>query len=136
MTIPEGELHWEFVRASGPGGQNVNKVATAAQLRFDAANSTILTPPARERLTRLAGSRMTLEGVLVLDARRFRTQERNRQDALERLHQLILQAMEEPVPRKKTRPSLGTRLRRLEQKSRRAEVKKARRGVSEGMDQG
>lgn len=104
-------------------------MSTAVQLRFDVANSSILTPAVRERLTRLAGSRMTVEGMLVLGASRFRTQERNRQDALERLNRLIQHAMEEPILRKKTRPSRAARLRRLEAKSCRAKVKKGRLGI-------
>ena len=134
VFVPEREIRLEFVRSSGPGGQNVNKVATAVQLRFNVTNSSILTPAVQERLIHLAGSRMTGEGVLVLDARRFRTQERNRHDALDRLDHLIRQALEEPVLRKKTRPSRAARTRRMEEKSLRANIKKGRRVVSDGAE--
>src|SRR5512137_183627 len=96
ITIDEEEIHHQFIRASGPGGQNVNKVATAVQLRFDVAHSPSLPEDARERLTRLAGKRMTKEGYLIIDARRFRTQEQNRQDAVARLVGLIRQAAQRP----------------------------------------
>ena len=126
ITIDESELEERFVQASGPGGQNVNKVATAVQLRFDVANSPALTDYVRARLKTLAGKRMTREGVLVIDARRHRTQERNRQDARERLIELIREAAERQAPRRPTRPTLASRKRRLDSKTARAKIKKAR----------
>lgn len=125
-NLCENELQWRFIRASGPGGQNVNKLATAAQLRFDAANSPSLPEPVRARLIRLAGRRATAEGVLIIVARRHRTQGRNREEAVERLRALIRKAVEQPTPRKKTRPTLASRRRRLESKRRRADIKQTR----------
>ena len=113
IQIPESELSESFVRSSGPGGQNVNKVATAVQLRFDALHSPNLTDEVRQRLIRLAGSRATDEGVLVIEARRFRTQEKNREDARERLALLIRKALHKPASRKPTRPGAAARRRRL-----------------------
>lgn len=131
ISIDEREIRARFVLASGPGGQNVNKVATAVQLRFDVAGSPSLPEEVRTRLIRLAGRRMTDEGVLVIDARRFRTQERNRRDAYERLFTLIRRAAEPPKPRKKTRPTLASRARRLASKRQRGETKRQRRSVKE-----
>ncbi|MEW6651226.1 MAG: alternative ribosome rescue aminoacyl-tRNA hydrolase ArfB [Chloroflexota bacterium] len=127
LHIPETELSESFVRSSGPGGQNVNKVATAVQLRFDAANSPSLNAEVKERLIKLAGSRMTDEGILVIEARRFRTQEKNRQDARERLALLIRKALHQPARRKPTRPGAAARQRRLEGKKQRGELKRSRR---------
>ena len=126
LSIDENDLDISFVRASGPGGQNVNKLSTAAQLRFDTRK--IAWPAdAEARLTRLAGQRMTKDGVIVIHAQRFRTQERNRADAIERLVELLREAMVRPTPRRPTRPTLGSKQRRLEGKKRRGDVK-ARRG--------
>jgi len=122
----ESELHWRFVRSSGPGGQNVNKVATAVELRFDVANSRSLPVEVKARLSRIAGRRMSSEGVLVIDAQRFRSQARNREDALARLQALVDQAWREPRRRLKTAPTTASRERRLESKRRRAGTKSGR----------
>jgi ribosome-associated protein len=130
IAIDEREIKEEFVRASGPGGQNVNKVSTAVKLRFNVVKSPSLPDDIRERLIHLAGKKMTDRGVLVIDARRFRTQERNRQDALERLVRLIEKASKIPKRRKKTRPSAASKKRRLDEKHRRGEIKRMRKPVS------
>jgi len=127
VTIDEKEIEFVFVRASGPGGQNVNKVATAAQLRFNIRNASGLPQDVKQRVMRLAGNRVTNDGVLVIDARRFRTQERNRQDALDRLVALLRKAAVAPKRRRKTRPSAASRERRLEDKRRRSKAKETRR---------
>ena len=127
IALAESELEEAFLRASGPGGQNVDKLETAVQLRFDAARSPSLPGAVRERLLRLAGRRATAEGVIVVTAQRFRTRERNREDALDRLLALIREAAAPPPPpRRPTRPTLGSRQRRLEGKARRAGVKRLR----------
>jgi ribosome-associated protein len=123
IAIDERELEERFIRASGPGGQNVNKLSSAVQLRFDVRHSPSLPADVRERLERLAGNRLTRTGVLVIIAQRHRTQERNRADALERLRELIRRAAVAPVPRKATRPTAGARERRLDSKKRRSRIK-------------
>jgi len=129
IGIDESELEERFVRSPGPGGQNVNKVSTGVQLRFDAIHSSSLPDPVRQRLIRLAGRRMGTDGVITVSAHRFRTRERNRQDALQRLVELIRRATREPKPRKKTKPTRASRERRLAAKRERAQTKRLRTRV-------
>jgi ribosome-associated protein len=130
LSISESDLQIDFVASSGPGGQNVNKVATQAQLRFNTAG---LPEEVRLRLARLAAGRLTTDGMLLIHARRYRTQERNRQDALDRLVALLRRAAEPPVPRKRTRPTTASRQKRLENKRRLGEVKRSRRRVDDDL---
>ena len=126
IALDEAELHESFVRASGPGGQNVNKLSTAVQLRFDVRRSASLPNAVAVRLMRLAGRRLTADGVLVISAQQFRTQERNRADARERLAKLVAEAAVPPVPRRATRPTLASKKRRLEAKTQRGATKRLR----------
>lgn len=126
ISIDEAEIKEEFIRASGPGGQNVNKLSTAVQIRFDVRLTPNLPEAVRARLERLAGRRLTKDGVIVMTAQRYRTQDRNRQDARERLVELIRQATEAPTLRRATRPTLASKRRRLDSKARRATLKDQR----------
>lgn len=132
IQIPEEELHEEFTHASGPGGQNVNKVSTAVQLRFDAANSPSLPDDVRRRLLKLAGSRATKAGEILIDARNHRTRERNREEARERLVELLRRANRRPTPRKKTKPGRAAKERRIQEKKQRGRTKESRKPVRTG----
>lgn len=131
VKIEESELQFDFIRSSGPGGQNINKVATSVQLRFDVRGSPSLPPEVKERLERLAGSRMTEEGVLIIEARRYRTQEQNRIDAVQRLIALVQKALVRPKIRRPTRPSVTARAARVGAKKRRGALKRTRRILPE-----
>ena len=130
IAIDDAELEERFIRSSGPGGQNVNKVATAVQLRFDVGRSRAIDDEVRGRLKTIAGSRMTADGVLVIDSRAFRTQAQNREAARERLVEMVRQAAVRPKRRRKTRPSGASKLQRLDSKRRRASTKQRRRDVA------
>lgn len=129
ITVPDSEIKLAFVRADGPGGQHVNKTSTAVQLRFDAWHSPSLPEDVRRRLARLSGRRMTSDGILVIDARRHRSQKQNRQDALDRLTSLLQAAAQPPRPRRPSKPSAASRRRRLETKRHRARLKQSRQSV-------
>jgi len=130
IQLDENELQFSYVRATGPGGQNVNKVATSVQLRIDVAHSPSLPEDVKQRLVRLGGSRMTDDGVLIIEARRYRTQEQNRTDAIERLITLIQKSSRAPEPRHATRPTRASQVRRVEGKKKRGEVKRNRKSSS------
>lgn len=127
----ESEIHLNYIHSSGPGGQNVNKVATAVQLRVDVLHSPSLSDAARLRLIHLAGRRITAEGVLVIEAKRHRTQEQNREDALLRLNDLLRRAQAAPKTRRPSRPSLSSKVKRVESKKRRGQIKQSRRQVKQ-----
>ena len=126
VSIPDEELEWKFIRSSGPGGQNVNKVASAVQLRFLLPRNLSLPTTAKNRLRRMAGQRLIDDGSILISARSERSQEQNRRDALERLAELVRAALIEPKIRKKTRPTLGSKERRIESKKRRGTTKQGR----------
>jgi ribosome-associated protein len=130
MNQIENELTFEYIRASGPGGQNVNKVSTAVQLRFDVIHSPSLTEEVKARLIHLAGKRVTGEGILIIEAKKYRSQEQNRFDAFERFRDLVKKAKERPKPRKKTRPTLSSKEERLQGKKKRGEIKRNRQSKS------
>ena len=127
VKLDDSELQLDFIRASGPGGQNVNKVSSAVQLHFDVRTSPNLPAEVKERLAKLAGSRMTQDGVLVIEAKRYRSQEQNRLDAINRLVVLIQKALEKPEIRRKTRPSISARAARVDEKKHRGAIKRTRR---------
>ena len=126
ISLNANELEFSFVRASGPGGQNVNKVSTVAQLRFDLQNNSNIPSEAKVRLQKLAGKKLNSDGIIIIDARRFRSQERNKQDAIERLVALIKKSIEKPKPRKKTKPTKAAKLKRLDNKRKKGDLKKNR----------
>lgn len=134
IFLDESEIQIDFIRASGPGGQNVNKVASAVQLRFNLSASDALPDEVKLRLRQIAGKRITEEGLLIIDARRFRTQEQNREDALNRLVHLIQQSVKKPKPRKKTKPSAAAQAERIDEKKHRGRVKKTRSITSQDLE--
>ncbi|UCF93193.1 MAG: aminoacyl-tRNA hydrolase [Desulfobacterales bacterium] len=134
IALDSHEIQLDFIRSSGPGGQNVNKVSSAVQLRFDVVNSSSLSNDIRQRLIRLAGKQMTADGVLIIKAQRFRSQERNRQDVVSRLIRLVRRAAEKPKVRLETRPTLASKHRRLKAKRQRSLIKYQRRTVTNSGD--
>lgn len=130
VNIEENELEFSFIRADGPGGQNINKVSTAVQLRFDVMHSTSLPEEVKPRLIKLAGNRVTHNGILIIVAKRYRSQDRNREDALERFRNLVRKAFEKPKKRVKTKPSKAAQEERLKEKKRKSEIKRLRRSRS------
>jgi ribosome-associated protein len=130
LQIDERELDFDFIRSAGPGGQNVNKVATAVQLHFDILNSPALASDIKGRLIQLAGNRVNADGVLLIEAKRFRTQEQNREDAIHRFVELVRRALVPPKPRKKTRPTAASKTKRLHEKKIKGEIKKLRQNKS------